>query len=218
MMKKPLIISSLIEHAARYHGKTGVISVETDTSLTRSNWREVEENSRRLASALEKLGIKQGDRCATIAWNNRRHLEIYFGVSGAGMICHTINPRLHPEQLIYIVNHAEDRVLFVDRTFLPAVAKLRDHLKTLEHIVLMGPRDDEAAAMLPGLMFYDDLLATGMRPITGRRLTRICPRRYVIPQGPRATPRACNIPTARRFCIQSAAISRTDWRCRRVMW
>jgi len=161
MMKKPLIISSLIEHAARYHGDTAVISVETDTSLTRTNWREIEGNSRRLASALEKLGVQKGDRCATIAWNNRRHLEIYFGVSGAGMICHTINPRLHPDQLIYIVNHAEDKVLFVDRTFLPAVAKLRAHLKTLEHIVLMGPRDDEAAAMLPGLEFYDDLLATG---------------------------------------------------------
>ncbi len=161
MMKKPLIISSLIEHAARYHGGTEVVSVETDGRVTHTTWREVEANARRLASALEKLGVGKGDRCATIAWNNRRHLEIYFGVSGGGMICHTINPRLHPEQLIYIANHAEDKVLFLDRTFLPAAAKLREHLKTVEHVVLMGPADDEAAALVPGLLFYDDLLASG---------------------------------------------------------
>jgi len=161
MMNKPLIISSLIEHAARYHGATEVVSVETDASLTHTTWAEIEQNARRLASALEGLGVEKGDRCATIAWNNRRHLEIYFGVAGAGMICHTINPRLHPEQLIYIANHAEDKVLFLDRTFLPAVAKLRAHLKTVQHVVLMGPRDEEAAAMVPGLLFYDELLASG---------------------------------------------------------
>ena len=161
MMNKPLIISSLIEHAARYHGATEVVSVETDGSLTHTTWAEIEQNARRLASALEGLGVEKGDRCATIAWNNRRHLEIYFGVAGAGMICHTINPRLHPEQLIYIANHAEDKVLFLDRTFLPAVAKLRAHLKTVQHVVLMGPRDEEAAAMVPGLLFYDELLASG---------------------------------------------------------
>ena len=159
MMTQPLTISSLIRHAARYHGQTEVISVETTGDVARTNWGEVEENARRLASALETLRLEPGDRCATIAWNNRRHLEIYFGVAGAGMICHTINPRLAPEQLIYIINHAEDKVLFLDRTFLPAAAKLGEHLKTVKHVVLMGPQDDEAAAMIDGLLFYDDLLA-----------------------------------------------------------
>ena len=159
MMTQPLTISSLIRHAARYHGQTEVISVETTGDVARTNWGEVEENARRLASALETLRLEPGDRCATIAWNNRRHLEIYFGVAGAGMICHTINPRLAPEQLIYIINHAKDKVLFLDRTFLPAAAKLGEHLKTVKHVVLMGPQDDEAAAMIDGLLFYDDLLA-----------------------------------------------------------
>ena len=159
MMTQPLTISSLIRHAARYHGQTEVISVETTGDVARTNWGEVEENARRLASALETLGLEPGDRCATIAWNNRRHLEIYFGVAGAGMICHTINPRLAPEQLIYIINHAKDKVLFLDRTFLPAAAKLGEHLQTVKHVVLMGPQDDEAAAMIDGLLFYDDLLA-----------------------------------------------------------
>jgi len=161
MMQMPLTISSLVGHAARFHGAGEVVSVETDGTLSRSNWREVEENARRLASALEKLGLSAGDRCATIAWNNRRHLEIYFGVAGAGMVCHTINPRLFPEQLIYIANHANDRVLFVDKTFLPIVAKLGDKMPSVEHFVLLGPHDADAAAMVPGLKFYDDLLEAG---------------------------------------------------------
>ncbi len=161
MMHQPLTISSLIEHAARYHAGGEVVSVETTGEVSRTSWGEVEANARRLASALGKLGLEQGDRCATIAWNNRRHLEVYFGVAGAGLVCHTINPRLFPEQLIYIINHAQDKVLFLDKTFLPVAAKLGEHLKTVEHVVLLGPRDEEAAAMVPGLIFYDELLETG---------------------------------------------------------
>ncbi|WP_372838762.1 long-chain-fatty-acid--CoA ligase [Phaeovulum sp.] len=161
MMQQPLLISALIEHAGRYHGATEVVSVATGGGIERSTWSEVAANTRRLASALTAMGLHQGERCATIAWNNRRHLEIYFGVAGAGLVCHTINPRLAPEQLIYVINHAEDQVLFVDSTFLPAVAKLGAHLKTLRAIVLMGPRDEEAAAMVPGLLFYDEFIAAG---------------------------------------------------------
>ena len=159
MMTQPLTISSLIQHAGKYHAGTAIVSVETDGSTTRTNWGEVERNARRLAAALGRLGCETSDRCATIAWNNRRHLEIYFGVAGAGYVCHTINPRLFPEQLIYIMNHAEDKVLFFDSTFVSAVAGLRDHLTTIEHFVLMGGRDEDAAAQIDGLLFYDELLA-----------------------------------------------------------
>ncbi|MGR3761325.1 long-chain-fatty-acid--CoA ligase [Roseobacteraceae bacterium NS-SX3] len=159
MMHKPLTISSLIEHAGRYHAGTTVTSVETSGETVHSTWGEVEANACKLAAALGRLGIQQGERCGTIAWNNRRHLEIYFGVAGGGMVCHTINPRLKPEQLIYIINHAEDRVLFIDATFVPAVGQLKAHLKTLRHIVLMGPRDEAAAEQIPGLLFYDELIA-----------------------------------------------------------
>ena len=158
MMHQPLTISSLIKHAGRYHGSTEVISVETTGGVTRSTWSEIEANSRKLASALEKLGIKQGDKCGTIAWNNRRHLEVYYGVAGAGMVCHTINPRLFPEQLIYIINHAEDQVLFLDKTFIPVAAKLGEHLKTVKHVIYLGARDDELAGMVDGLLFYDELI------------------------------------------------------------
>ncbi|WP_424986266.1 long-chain-fatty-acid--CoA ligase [Microbulbifer sp. S227A] len=161
MMTAPLLISSLIDHAATYHGDTEIVSVETSGGVTHSNWRAVARNARKLGSALHKLGLGSQARCGTIAWNNRRHLEIYFGVSGAGFVCHTINPRLFPEQLIYIINHAEDQVLFVDATFLPIVARLGEHLPNLRHVVLMGGRDEELAAQVPGLMFYDEFIETG---------------------------------------------------------
>ena len=131
MMEKQLLISSLIEHAARYHGETEVYSVSTDGSQETTNWRTVEENARALARALTNLGLEPQARCGTIAWNNRRHLEIYFGTSGGGFVCHTINPRLPPQQLAYIVNHAEDKVLFFDRTFVPLVAAVLMPLSSL---------------------------------------------------------------------------------------
>ena len=161
MMKMPLLISSLVDHAANYHGKTEIVSVETSGGISRSNWETVARRSRKLASALGKRGIKQGECCGTIAWNNHRHLEIYFGVSGGGMICHTINPRLSPEQLVYVINHADDQVLFLEKTFLPLAIKLKDHLAGVKAIVLMSGRDDEASEQLPGILFFDELVAEG---------------------------------------------------------
>jgi fatty-acyl-CoA synthase len=161
MMTAPLLISSLIEHVDRYHNKTPIVSVNTTGGVEHTNWGEVAANARRLGSALKALGLGPQARCATIAWNNRRHLETYYGTAGAGFVCHTINPRLFPEQLVYIINHAEDRVLFFDHTFLPLIAKLHDKLPEVQHFVLMGPRDDVAATQLPDLKFYDELIATG---------------------------------------------------------
>lgn len=161
MMRDPLLISSLVAHAARNHADTEIASVDTSGASEVCTWGSIERDARRLASALERLDVKHGECCATIAWNNRRHLEIYYAVSGGGRVCHTINPRLAPETLIYVINHAEDQVIFVDRTFLPAVAKLLPQLKTVKHVVLMGPREPEALATIPDLLFYDDLVASG---------------------------------------------------------
>nr|6IJB_A Chain A, AMP-binding domain protein [Ruegeria lacuscaerulensis ITI-1157]6IJB_B Chain B, AMP-binding domain protein [Ruegeria lacuscaerulensis ITI-1157] len=161
MMTQPLLISSLIDHAARYHGQTEIVSVETDGTVTRTNWGEIAANARRMGSALTKLGLQPQDRIGTLAWNNRRHLEIYYAASGAGFVCHTINPRLFPEQLVYIINHAQDRVLFFDATFLPLVAAIRDQLTEVKHFVLMGPRNEDALQQIPGLEFYDELIETG---------------------------------------------------------
>lgn len=161
MMEMPLTIGSLIEHAERYHPRTEIISVETSGEQTTSNWGAVGQNSRKLSSALRKLGIINGDRCATLAWNNRRHLESYFGISGGGMVCHTINPRLAPEQLAFVVNDAQDKILFFEQSFLPLITKIRPLLETVLYFVVMGPHCDDAAQTIEGVMFYDELLTTG---------------------------------------------------------
>jgi 3-(methylthio)propionyl---CoA ligase len=161
MMHKQLTISSLIEHAERFHAGTEIVSVETSGDVARGTWGTIAANARKLASALDKLGVDDGARVGTIAWNNRRHLEIYFGVAGSGRVTHTINPRLFPEQVTYIVNHAEDQVLMFDATFLPLVVAIQSHLDSVRHFVLMGPRDEEAAAKIDGLLFYDELIETG---------------------------------------------------------
>lgn len=161
MMTQPLTIGSLIDHASRWHGGGEIISVETTGGTERTTWGQVGSNARALASALRKRGLSEGARCGTIAWNNRRHLEIYFGVAGGGFVCHTINPRMGPEQMVYVINHAADEVLFIDATFVPAAGKLAPALKHCKHIVLMGPRDEAAAETVPGILFYDELIAEG---------------------------------------------------------
>ncbi|MDO5630919.1 MAG: long-chain fatty acid--CoA ligase [Paracoccus sp. (in: a-proteobacteria)] len=160
-MHKHLLISSLLEHAELYHGGTEIVSARTEGGFDRTSWGELGQNARRLASALLARGLEPGDRIGTLAWNNMRHLQLYFGVPGAGLVCHTINPRLSPEQMVFIINDATDRMLFIDATFMPLVAKIRDQLPNLRAVVLLGPRDDAAAAQIDGLLFHDELLAEG---------------------------------------------------------
>jgi len=162
MMSSALTIPSLLDHASRYHAEGEVVSVNTQGAVERSNWREVWQGSRRLASALRQLGVQPGERVSTIAWNNARHLQIYFGVAGAGMVCHTINPRLFPDQLIYIINHAEDAVLCIDETFLPLVSSIRDKLNSVRHVVLMSGAEPENNHGLD-LLIYDQLLENASR-------------------------------------------------------
>lgn len=158
MMYQPLLISSLIEHAARYHGDTAVLSKEVDGSMTHSDWRTISDNSKRLANALQALGLKSSERLATLAWNNRRHLEAWYAISGSGMICHTINPRLFPEQLSYIINDADDRALFFDTTFLPLIMAIKDQIEHVEHFICLGARDEKVLEQLPDVLFFDELL------------------------------------------------------------
>jgi fatty-acyl-CoA synthase len=125
MMDQPLLISSILRFAERFHGSVEVISRTVEGPIVRTSWGEVARRSRKLANALVRLGIRPGDRVATIAWNTHRHLELYFAVSGIGAVLHTINPRLSPDQLCYVVDHAEDVALFFDATFQPLADALR---------------------------------------------------------------------------------------------
>ena len=158
MMDRPLLISSLLEFALANHPRTEIVTRRVEGDIHRTNWLQISERSAQVANALARLGVKPGDRIATLAWNTYRHLELYFGVSGSGAVLHTINPRLFPEQVAWIANHAEDRLLFVDLTFLPLVDGVRAHLKTLEKVVVLADR----AAMPAGrddLICYEDFIA-----------------------------------------------------------
>lgn len=126
MMEQPLLISSQLEFAARFHANVEIVTRTVEGPIVRSTWGEVARRARQLANALTKLGVQPGDRVATIAWNTQRHLELYFAVSSMGAVLHTINPRLSPEQLCYVVDHADDKVLFFDTTF----AKLAELVKS----------------------------------------------------------------------------------------
>ena len=159
MMQMPLSISSLIVHADRHHGDTEIVSRRVEGDLHRTTWREVHRRARQMANALGSLGVAQGERVGTIAWNGYRHLELYYAVSGSGAVLHTINPRLHPEQIAWIVNHAENRALFFDATFLPLVEAVAAHLKSVRHFVLMTDRAHmPAASKIENLLCYEDLV------------------------------------------------------------
>jgi fatty-acyl-CoA synthase len=160
MMNMPLTVSSLIRHAARHAGDVEIVSRRCEGDVHRSNWAEVERRARQLAQALDALDVAPGERVATLAWNGHRHVEIYYGVSGSGRVCHTINPRLFPEQIEWIANDAEDAVLCFDAGLLPLAEKLAPKLKTVRHFVLMGHRGQMPASTgIPNLLCFDDLIA-----------------------------------------------------------
>lgn len=161
MMDRPLLISAIIDHAAHYHGDSEIVSVNTGGGQHRTNYAQIRARAVKLASALAKRGMEKSDRIATLAWNNHRHLELYYAISGNGQVCHTINPRLFPDQLVYIITHAEDRIIFFDATFLPLVDGLRDKLPDVEAFVLMEARDEEIAKQHPWIEFYEDVLGEG---------------------------------------------------------
>jgi fatty-acyl-CoA synthase len=137
MMERPLLITDIMRFADRNHADVEIVSVTMDTPRHRSNWREIFRRTRQLANALTAAGVKPGDRVASLAWNDHRHIELYYAVSCMGAVMHTINPRLFPEQLEYIINHAADRLLFIDVTLLPLLEVLKGKIPCVEKIVVM---------------------------------------------------------------------------------
>ena len=159
MMDRPLMIASLIEHASRYHGDSEIWTRTVEGPITRVGYAEAAARARRMAGALGRLGIAKGDRVATLAWNTARHLELYYAISGIGAVCHTINPRLFREQIVFIVNHARDRVLFVDLNLVPLVEALAPQLPGLEAVVVMTDEAHMPETALPNALCYETLLA-----------------------------------------------------------
>jgi 3-(methylthio)propionyl---CoA ligase len=155
MSERPLLISAILTHSATYHGDTEIVSRTVEGAVHRYSYAEAERRSKRLARALLGLGIEPGDRVGTLAWNTFRHFELYYGTSGIGAVCHTINPRLFDDQILYIINHAADRLLFLDATFVPLVERLAPQFPKDCRIVLLS----EAETSLPVLGVYDDWIA-----------------------------------------------------------
>ncbi|MDR2156069.1 MAG: fatty-acid--CoA ligase [Burkholderiaceae bacterium] len=160
MQNHPLLISTLIDFAARYHGDTQVVSRRVEGDIHRYTWADVQRRAKQVAAGLDALGLQAGERVGTLAWNGYRHLELYYGVSGSERVLHTINPRLLPEQIAWIVNHAEDQALYFDLSFLPIVQGVHAQCKTVKHWVALCdeqrlPKDSG----IPGLMSYETWLA-----------------------------------------------------------
>ena len=141
MQNQPLLISSLIDFAEKHHGDAEVVSRRVEGDIHRYTWRDVAGRARQVANALDGLKVGFSDRVATLAWNGYRHLELYFGVSGSGRVLHTINPRLHPDQVAWIANHAEDQVVCFDMTFLPIIQAVHARCETVKHWVALCDAD-----------------------------------------------------------------------------
>ena len=160
MMDRPLLLSGILEHAATQFGGQEVVSRETHGPLFRYTYADCAKRSRQLANALHGLNLKEGSVVGSIAWNNHRHLEAYYAVSGSGMVMHTCNPRLHPQQLIYIINHAEDEVVLFDITFAPLVKGIAAHCPKVRAWVCLTERahmpEIEGVAHV---LCYDELIA-----------------------------------------------------------
>jgi 3-(methylthio)propionyl---CoA ligase len=159
MMDRPLLISAIARHAELQHPRREIVSITTDHPRHRYTYRDAFARARKLANALQRLNLARGERIATLAWNDFRHFETYYGVSCSGFVCHTINPRLFEDQIVYIVNHAEDRLLFLDPAFVPLIEKLQPRLTTLQGYVVMTDNAHMPATKLPGALSYESLIA-----------------------------------------------------------
>ncbi len=159
MQEWPLLVHKIIDHAALYHGDREVVSRSVEGPIHRTNYAQIAVRAHRVAEALDRHGIKLGDRVATLAWNTWRHIEAWYGIAGLGAVYHTLNPRLFPDQIVYIANHAEDRVMFFDITFAKLVEEIAPKIPSIKLYVAMCDRAHLPDAKIPNLVAYEDFIA-----------------------------------------------------------
>ncbi|MBS0472284.1 MAG: long-chain-fatty-acid--CoA ligase [Proteobacteria bacterium] len=159
MQDWPLLVHKIIDHAALYHGEREIVTRSVEGPIHRTNYREIALRARKVSAALDRLGIKPGERVATLAWNTWRHLETWYGITGCGAVYHTLNPRLFPDQLVYIANHAEDKVMFFDITFADLVAEIAPKLPKVELYVCLTDAAHLPKAKIPNLVAYEEFIA-----------------------------------------------------------
>ena len=153
-----LRVSEIIDHAARYHPNRKIISRNIEGPIIETSWIKIYKNSKKLSKALIKLGINKGDRIGVMAWNTARHLEIWYGIPGSGAINHTLNPRLFSQQLTYIINHAEDKILIIDYDLLPIVEQIISSCKTVQNIIVISDLNHMPKSTIPDIICYEELL------------------------------------------------------------
>ncbi len=166
MQHGALTLDKIMDHAARWHADREVVSRSVEGPIVRTTYGQMRDRAKRVSNALLALGMQPGDRIGTLAWNTGRHMEAWYGIMGLGMVCHTLNPRLFPEQIAWIADHAGDRMIFTDLTFLPILKQILGHIPSVEHVVVFTDRDHMPADFAPagdapgfkGLLCYEDLV------------------------------------------------------------
>ena len=158
MMDNQLLISGVIEHAEKYHSDAEIVSRTVEGPIHRYTYSDAAKRSRKLANALVNLGLKEGDTVGTLAWNTFRHFELYFGVSGIGCVVNTVNPRLFPEQLTYIINHAENQYLFIDLSFVELVESLESTFDSIKGFIVLTDKDNMPDTNLKNVICYEDFI------------------------------------------------------------
>ena len=158
MQDWPLTLDKLLDHAADWHGGREIVTRSIEGPIVRTTYAEIRRRAKRLSNALKGLGVKPGDRVATLAWNSGRHMEAWYAIMGIGAVCHTLNPRLFPDQLCYIMGHAEDKILFTDLTFLPTVIERRADMRTIETVIVMTDEGHMASVGLDGALCFETLI------------------------------------------------------------
>lgn len=159
MQHWPLTVDKILDHARHWHGNREVVTRSVEGPMVTTTYAEIHERARRVSNALKSWGVGTGDRVATIAWNTGRHIEAWYGIMGIGAVCHTLNPRLFPEQLVYIINHAEDKVIFTDLTFVPLLEAILDKCPSVERVVVMTDEASMPQTKLPRAECYEHVLA-----------------------------------------------------------
>src|ERR1700748_556246 len=158
MQNWPLTVDKILDHAKSWHGDREVVSRSVEGPIVRTTYAQIHDRAKRLSNALKGLGVKHGDRVATLAWNTGRHIEAWYGIMGMGAVCHTLNPRLFADQLCYIIGHAEDRVTSTDLTFLPTLIERRADMTSVQHIIVMTDEEHMKSVDLPGALCFETLI------------------------------------------------------------
>jgi len=209
MQNWPLLCHRIIDHAATFHGERKVISRSVEGPIHTTTYAEVRARALKVAQRLEKDSVKLGDRVATLAWNTWRHLETWYGILGIGAIYHTVNPRLFPEQIAWIINHAGDRVMMTDLTFVPLLEKIADKLPSIERYVVLTDAAHMPNTTLKNAVAYEDWIGEVDGNFTWKSFDENTAAGMCYTSGRLGTRRACSIRTARTCCMLSWRRCRT---------